>query len=217
MKSRVKYNAKDSIVYNSQEKTATLYSDAKVLYEDLDMKAAKIKINLQKNTVNATGQLDSAGSLSSTPVFKQGGSEYKIEEVTFNYETKRGIMKEFKTNEGEGFIKGEKVKRDEHNNFYINHSYYTTCDADHPHFYIAAEKLKVIPGKKVITGPANRYDTLIIVPSSSNPVLFSFQLFLPDHQKQKHSHNVQDTLSCLLIKPVILHLIYLNSHTIQDH
>ncbi len=155
MKSRVKYNAKDSIVYNALEKTATLYSNAVVLYEDSDIKAAKIKINLQKNTVNATGQLDSVGILSNTPVFKQGGSEYKIEEVTFNYETKRGLMKEFKTNEGEGFIKGETVKRDENNNFYISHSYYTTCDADHPHFYIAAEKLKVIPGKKVITGPAN--------------------------------------------------------------
>jgi hypothetical protein len=64
-------------------------------------------------------------------------------------------MREFRTQEGEGFIRGERVKRDEFNNFYIRDSYYTTCSEHEPHFAINAKKLKVIPGKKVITGPAN--------------------------------------------------------------
>jgi len=155
LKSLVSYACKDSIVYHTSTKTSTLFGESDVNYEDLSIKSYQIAININKNTVHAIGVKDSTDKLTQTPVFKQGGSEYKVEEATFNYETKRGIMKEFKTNEGEGFIKGEKVKRDENNNFFINHSYYTTCSDDHPHFYIAAEKLKVIPGKKVITGPAN--------------------------------------------------------------
>lgn len=172
IKSRVKYSAKDSIVYNSGTKSASLYNSSKVLYEDMDMQSFRILINLEKHTVNATGTLDSAGTLKETPVFKQGGSEYKIEEVTFNYESKRGLMKQFKTNEGEGFIKGETVKRDEKNQFFINHSYYTTCSEDHPHFYIAADKLKVIPGKKVITGPAN-----LVIEGVRTPLFVPFGIF----------------------------------------
>ena len=84
IKSKVNYKAKDSIVYSSDEKTATLYNTAEIEFEDLNMKSAKIKINLVKNTVNAIGELDSSGKKINTPIFKQGDAEYKIEEVTFN-------------------------------------------------------------------------------------------------------------------------------------
>lgn len=41
------------------------------------------------------------------------------------------------------------------NNINIQGGKYTTCDqTDHPHFYLAMTKAKVIPGKKVVTGPA---------------------------------------------------------------
>jgi hypothetical protein len=153
--SKIKYNAKDSIVYDADTKTASLYKDAAIVYDEYDMKAARIHINLGTKLINATGEKDTLGMLNNTPVFKQGSDEYKLEEVTFNYETKRGLMRMFRTQEGDGFIKGKKVKRDEFNNFYIRESYYTTCSEDHPHFSITAQKLKVIPNKKVITGPAN--------------------------------------------------------------
>jgi hypothetical protein len=172
IKTKIKYNAKDSIVYNADDKTAALYKDASINYDEYDMKSARIKINLDQKLINATGELDSAGKLSNTPVFKQGSDEYKIEEVTFNYDTKRGLMRVFRTQEGDGFIKGEKVKRDEHNNFFIRDSYYTTCDLDHPHFSIKANKLKVIPGSKVITGAAN-----LSIGGISTPIVLPFGLF----------------------------------------
>jgi lipopolysaccharide assembly outer membrane protein LptD (OstA) len=176
IKTQIKYNAKDSIVYDSEAKTAALYSDAQINYEDYDMKSARIIINLEKKLINATGEKDSAGNLSNTPVFKQGADEYKIEEVTFNYESKRGLMRAFRTQEGDGFIKGERVKRDEFNNFYIRESYYTTCDLDHPHFSIKAKKLKVIPGEKVITGPAN-----LTIGGMPTPLVLPFGLFHSVH------------------------------------
>ncbi len=41
------------------------------------------------------------------------------------------------------------------NTINIQNGKYTTCDeTDHPHFYLAMTKAKVIPGKKVVTGPA---------------------------------------------------------------
>lgn len=170
--SKIQYSAKDSIIYYAASKEATLYEDAKINYEEYEMKAAIIKIKLGEKIVQAKGKEDSTGKLVNTPVFKQGSDEYKVEEVNFNYETKRGLMRAFKTQEGEGFIRGDKVKRDEYNNFYIRDSYYTTCDAEHPHFSIIAKKLKVIPGDKVITGPAN-----LNIGGMPTPLVLPFGLF----------------------------------------
>ena len=37
---------------------------------------------------------------------------------------------------------------------YTSRGRYTTCDAETPHFSIKAKKIKTIPNKKIITGPA---------------------------------------------------------------
>ena len=49
----------------------------------------------------------------------------------------------------------ERAKKNADNSFYLKGGRYTTCDEhDHPHYYIHMTKAKVIPGKKIITGPA---------------------------------------------------------------
>jgi hypothetical protein len=56
---------------------------------------------------------------------------------------------------GSGWLIGNNVKKMEDNTIHIQDGKYTTCDqTDHPHFYLAMTKAKVIPGKKVVTGPA---------------------------------------------------------------
>ena len=59
------------------------------------------------------------------------------------------------TQEGDGWLIGNNVKKMDDNTIHIQDGKYTTCDqTDHPHFYLAMTKAKVIPGKKVVTGPA---------------------------------------------------------------
>ena len=59
------------------------------------------------------------------------------------------------TQQGDGWLVGGSVKKMPDNTINIQHGKYTTCDElDHPHFYLAMTKAKVIPGKKVVTGPA---------------------------------------------------------------
>ncbi len=172
IKSIVKYFAKDSIVYNEEDKIATLFTDSKVDYEDLNIVSEYIKIDIAKNIVSSQGRLDSLGNYVNTPVFKQGSDEYKAKEINYNFVTKRGLLKELKTQEGEGFIKSARVKRDEHGNLYNRYAYYTTCDADDPHFYILADKIKIIPGKKAITGPA-----IMMIEGVPTPLAVPFALF----------------------------------------
>ncbi len=46
----------------------------------------------------------------------------------------------------------------ESDNFYVRHGRYTTCDKEHPDFYIVANKLKLVKkGNRIVTGPANMW------------------------------------------------------------
>ena len=76
------------------------------------------------------------------------------------------------TQEGEGYIHGEVVKKDPENNFFIKKGQYTTCDLDTPHFAITSNRLKVINNNKIVTGPA--YLTIEGVPT---PLIIPFGFF----------------------------------------
>ena len=50
-------------------------------------------------------------------------------------------------------MQGEDVKKNEFDELFIHDAKYTTCNLAEPHFHISAKKIKVIPGKKVVSGP----------------------------------------------------------------
>jgi hypothetical protein len=172
LKTKVKYSAKDSIIYNAQNQEVFLYGQAKVIYDDVTLEADFIKIELNKTLVHATGVTDSNGFNHGTPVFNQGGNEYKVQRVSYNYRSKKGYLSELRTKEGEGYVKGTDVIRSPDNEFGIRESYYTTCDLDTPHFHIQAARLKIIPDKKIITGSAN-----LRIEGMPTPLVLPFGLF----------------------------------------
>ena len=78
-----------------------------------------------------------------------------MDTITYNLDSKKAKIKGVATQQGDGWLVGGSVKKMPDNTINIEHGKYTTCDhTDHPHFYLAMTKAKVIPGKKVITGPA---------------------------------------------------------------
>lgn len=168
----VKYYARDSMPYDAVNKVVYMYGNAKVTQGDLTLEADFIKAELGKNLVTATGTLDTAGNLIGKPVFKQGGTEYKAKVIKYNIKTKKGYLSEFRTKEGEGYIHGHDVAKDEDNNFGIEDAKYTTCNLDSPHYHIAATRIKVIPDKKVVMGPAN-----LQIENIPTPLVLPFGIF----------------------------------------
>jgi len=157
LQSKVKYDARDSMIIDVKHQKAYLYGEAIVLYEDIELNAGYIEIDFQKNMVFAKGLEDSTGAMIEQPAFKEAGQEYKAGSMTYNFESKKGKINEAFTQEGEGYIHGEAIKRQTEDVFYIRNGKYTTCNLDHPHFYINASKLKVINNQKIVTGPANMW------------------------------------------------------------
>lgn len=170
--SKIKYDARDSIVYDAFSKTIYLYGDAKVAFEEMALDAEVIQIQLDKQLITSKGVTDSLGNARGKPHFKQGQNDYNADIIKYNYKTKRGYLSEFRTKEGEGYIHGNQVKKDETNQFGIRNAKYTTCENEHPHYYIGATRIKVIPEKKIVTGPAELW--LEDIPT---PLVLPFGIF----------------------------------------
>jgi lipopolysaccharide assembly outer membrane protein LptD (OstA) len=174
----IKYSAKDSIKMDVVNKKVYLFGDAKINYGDITLTAALVSIDWANSLMTANAQTDSTGNLIGIPEFKQGGENYEAEEIRYNFKTKKGIISKIVTKQGEGFVTGDKVKRHE-DAIYISSAQYTTCNLKHPHFYINARKLKVIPDDKVVSGPFN-----LVISDVHTPLGF-FLGFFPIPKKQK--------------------------------
>ena len=150
----VVYEAKDSITFFMKEKNAFLYGDANVKYQKIDLKSENIKMNMDSSIVHAVGALDTLGNKFGEPIFKDGGDEYKMETLSYNFKTKKAFISNIYTEQEEGFITAQEAKKGDDGAYYTRRGTYTTCDEEHPHFYIAMSRMKVRPGKSVFSGPA---------------------------------------------------------------
>ena len=151
----VEYTADDSLVYFAGNKMAHLYGSSTVKYENMDLASEKVAITLDSSLVRATGVYDSATREKiGTPVFKMGSDSYESDTMAFNFKTKKGLIASVYTEQEDGFLTAERSKRDKEGNLYLKHGRYTTCDEEHPDFYLALSRAKVRPGKDVIFGPA---------------------------------------------------------------
>lgn len=159
----VVYSAKDSMRFDFQRKKMYLYGDAKIDYGDISLTAYAIELDMDSSLAYAHGLADSAGVESGLPVFKDKSGEYTMREMKYNFDTKKAIITHIVTEQGEGFIVGQKAKRVDEKTYFMKDAKYTTCNEhDHPHFYMNLTKAKVMPGRKTVTGPA--YLVLLDVP-----------------------------------------------------
>ncbi len=149
----IKYTAKDSIVYDIIRSKVYLYNKAEVYYGDISLKADYVVIDQLKKTVYAQGVKDSTGKIVGKPIFVDAGQTYNSEEMMYNFETKKGKIKEVTTQEGQGYLLANDVKKNEYNEVFIKNGKFTTCNLPEPHFYIALTKAKNIEDKTV-SGPA---------------------------------------------------------------
>ena len=134
-------------------KRAILIDQAEVTYKDIEIKADSIVFDMLANTVFAAGRTDSTGKIAGTPVFKQGTQEIEADSLLYNFVTRKGLAYKIVTQQEEGLLRSQVTKLLEDGTSNISKSTYSTCDAEHPHFYINLPKAKIYPGKKIISGP----------------------------------------------------------------
>ncbi len=154
-KTRIKYKANDSIKIRIPEQKIYLYNEGQVNYENIELKAYETEFDMKTKIVHANSGKDSTGNKIGAPVFKQGNESFDTDSLSYNFGTSKGVIHAIKTQQGEGYMHATKSKRYADGHIDMGGGKYTTCDADHPHFYLALSKAKVIPGDQVVFGPAH--------------------------------------------------------------
>ena len=85
----VTYEAADSMVFMGNN-NAFLYGSSVVTYQDVELDAQEIRMNLDSSTVFANGVPDSVGTLVGTPVFKDKSGEYESKTIDDNFKSQKG-------------------------------------------------------------------------------------------------------------------------------
>ncbi len=152
---QVTYKAADFIKRDIANKRVILVKDAVVDYGDIEIKADSIAFDMTSNLLFAIGRKDTSGKVVGSPVFKEGSQEFEAKELTYNFKTKKAVVKNIITKQADGLLHSNFTKLLEDGTSNILRSTYSTCDADTPHFYINLPKAKVYPGEKIVSGPGN--------------------------------------------------------------
>ncbi len=131
-----------------------MFGQSHVEYGSFKIDAHEIELDLKDNTVYALGTTDSTGEAVGRPVFNEDGTDYDANTMRYNFSSRKGILYDIITQQGEGYLHGGIAKKDSADTYYFKNGKYTTCD-DHecPHFYFQITRGKMQPGKNVVTGP----------------------------------------------------------------
>ncbi|PWG05517.1 hypothetical protein DIS07_08570 [Polaribacter aquimarinus] len=163
--------ASDYTIQNAKDKTVTLYNEANITYTDIDLKAGIIIVDYKKNTLFAKGIIDSTGYIQ-RPIFTQGGQESEQDSIIYNFKSKRALIYGLKTKQGEMFTYGEKTKRVNDSTIFVRKIRFTTSEKKIPDYYIATDKAKLVPGKKIIVGTSN-----LVLADIPTPLFLPFAYF----------------------------------------
>ncbi|MDD4799617.1 MAG: putative LPS assembly protein LptD [Proteiniphilum sp.] len=173
LQAAVFYTAQDSMVFTA-DNMGYLYGEADIKYGEMGIKGEYIIMDMDSNVISSTFGVDSIGKEFGYPVFSEGGTEYEMKKVRYNFETRKAFIHNVVTQQGEGNIVANEAKMNADKSFYMRNAKYTTCDNhEHPHFYLNLSKAKVRPDKDVVTGPA----WLVVADVPLFPVVLPFAFF----------------------------------------
>jgi len=151
--------AVDSIVevFTDGQRKIYYYGGVTVKYEDMELTANYMEYDMNTSTVFAKGVYDSTKmEWVGLPVMTQEGKKYNMEELYYNFDTRKARIKIMDTDEADGNLKGKQIKMMPDHSINMTNGRYTVCDAEHPHYYLHLTSAKVItePSRKTVFGPA---------------------------------------------------------------
>jgi lipopolysaccharide assembly outer membrane protein LptD (OstA) len=176
---KVKYKAKDYAKIDQKKKLITLYNEAELYYKDVELKSGIIVLDYANDEVYAGRIKDSAGVLVQYPNFKQGASEVQPDSIRFNFKTKKALIYNSRTEQGEFKIKAAVTKKENDSVYFLRGARFTTSkDVDNPEYYFQTNRVKFVPGKKVVTGLTN-----MVIADVPTPLALPFAYFPMSEEK----------------------------------
>ena len=169
LEANIKHIAKDYMSNDFENQTATLYNEAELYYQDIELKAGKIIIDYKNSLAFATGIFDSLGEYIQRPVFKQGSQESVQDSLIYNFKNEKALIYNTRTEQQGITISGDMAKRENDSTFYINKAKFTTSQKEKPDYYISTSNIKVVPNSKIVGGFSN-----LVIADVPTPLILPF-------------------------------------------
>ncbi|WP_396186714.1 putative LPS assembly protein LptD, partial [Flavobacterium sp.] len=113
------------------------------------------------------------GTYTQYPNFKQGGNVIEPDSIRFNFKTQKALIWNSRTEQGEFKVKAAITKKENDSVYFLKGARFTTSkDIDNPEYYFQTNKVKFIPGKKVVTGLTN-----MVIANVPTPIALPFAFF----------------------------------------
>lgn len=173
LEDKIKRKAVDYEKINQKKKQITLYNQAEVYYQDIELKSGIIVIDYEKEEVYAGRIKDSTGKYTQLPVFKQGSNVVEPDSIRFNFKTKKALVWNSRTDQGEFKVKAAITKKENDSVYFMKGARFTTSkDIENPEYYFQTNKVKLVPGKKVVVGFTN-----MVIADVPTPLALPFAFF----------------------------------------
>ncbi len=152
--------AKDSIRQDFSNGRRKMYywGEVEVSYENIKLKADYMEYDMATGTVYARGTYDTlTHEWKGQPEMTQGNQTFNMEEVRYNFNTRKARITNMITKEDDGILHGKNIKMMPDKSINITKGKYTVCDLEHPHYYLKLSSAKVVtkPSQKTVFGPAH--------------------------------------------------------------
>jgi len=173
LEDKVRYKAQNYAKIDQKKKLITLYDKGELYYQDIELQSGIIVMDYEKEEVYAGRIKDSTGKFTQYPVFKQGANVVEPDSIRFNFKTKKALIWNSRSDQGEFKIKASITKKENDSVYFLKGARFTTSkNVDNPEYYFQTNKVKFIPGKKVITGLTN-----MVIADVPTPLALPFAYF----------------------------------------
>ncbi|MDG1831288.1 MAG: putative LPS assembly protein LptD [Flavobacteriaceae bacterium] len=170
---KITRNAKGYIKIDKTKGKLYLYDQAELYYLDTELKAGIIVLDYNNNEVAAGRIKDSTGQLIQPPFFKQAGNEVNPDSIRFNFDTKKAIIWNSKSEQNGMNVSALATKKENDSVYFIKDAKVTTSkNVEDPEYYIRVRKGKFIPKNKIIAGLSNLY-----IEDVPTPIFLPFAYF----------------------------------------
>ena len=151
IEAQIDRSCNDSTIQDFKHNKIYYFGGADIKYDDIEIQADYIEFDFNEHTVYAKGMPDSTGKIVGKPVFTQAGQKYYSDEMSFNFDTKKGVIRKVFTEDNQNYLHGDRIKKMDDGKINIQSGSFTTCsNREHPHFEFHFNKAIVIPDDKIV-------------------------------------------------------------------
>lgn len=142
----------DSLVYDVRNKLVYIYNKGDVTYQNSNLKADYMRIDMDSKMVYAYGKPDTLDGkdIVTKPEFTEGSATYQMDTITYNLDSKKAKIKGRGHAAGRRLAGGRQREEDarQHDQHRARASTPPATIRTHPHFYLAIPRRRSYPARR---------------------------------------------------------------------